>query len=206
MTRRHEGAEKTRIPVWYDFSSTLCYVAHRLMGRMAPCLEEYGIELVWRPLDLTQLLAPYKRGQRVPEQRRANAHRVAADVGVEVTAPGIWHDSRPAHALALSLADGIHEPTWRERVFSAVFEEGRGAPDEAEARRLAAELSFAISDADLAEGRQTLRLVTEQAREQMVTGVPTFMLGEWPFGGIQTEETMRHMLGRYVSRRQGSAQ
>ena len=192
--------EPAKVLVWYDFSSTLCYVAHRLMQRMAPFLDEHRIELVWQPLDLTQLLAPYKRGQQVPESRRANAHRVAADVGIAVTAPGVWHDSRPAHALALSLAGGIHEPTWRERVFTAVFEEGRDAPDEAETGRFAAELAFDVAPDAISRGRQTLRLTTEEAREQMVTGVPTFMFGEWPFGGIQTEETMQHMLGRYVRR------
>ena len=195
------SADPVRIPVWYDFSSTLCYVAHRLMGRMAPFLEEQGIELAWQPLDLTQLLAPYERGRQVPEIRRANAHRVAADVGVNVTAPALWHDSRPAHALALTLAGGIHEPSWRERVFTAVFEEGRGPPDEAQVRHFARELVLDVAPEAVAHGWQTLRLTTEEAREQMVTGVPTFMLGEWPFGGIQTEETMKHMLGRYVTRK-----
>ena len=34
-----------------------------------------------------------------------------------------------------------------------------------------------------------------------VTGVPTFMLDRWAFGGIQSPETMRSILERWVSRR-----
>jgi hypothetical protein len=34
----------------------------------------------------------------------------------------------------------------------------------------------------------------------MVTGVPTFMLGRWPFGGIQQQDTMRMVLERFASR------
>ena len=30
------------------------------------------------------------------------------------------------------------------------------------------------------------------------TGVPTFMLESWPFGGIQNEETMRSILTRFA--------
>ena len=42
---------------------------------------------------------------------------------------------------------------------------------------------------------------TRHAHAQEVTGVPNFMLGSWPFGGIQTDETMLSILGRFAARR-----
>jgi hypothetical protein len=34
----------------------------------------------------------------------------------------------------------------------------------------------------------------------MVTGVPTFMLAEWPMGGIQDDDTMVSLIGRFAKR------
>ena len=53
----------------------------------------------------------------------------------------------------------------------------------------------------LERGAETLGELTRSARAQQVSGVPNFMLGEWPFGGIQTEDTMRKILTRYATKR-----
>ena len=188
------------VPVWYDFASTLCYVAHRVMERMAPVLAEEALLLDWQPLDLTQLLGPYRRGEAMPEDRRANARRVALDLGVAVEAPAVWHDSRSVGAAGIALAGTPHEASWRERVFTAFFEERRDAPGDEEVLAWIHELGWELGPPALAAGREHLSTRTEVAREAMVTGVPTFMLGEWPFGGIQTEETMPHILRRYAGR------
>ncbi len=194
-----------RVPVWYDFASTLCYVAHRVMDRVAPTLDEIGVTLAWQPLDLSQLLAPYRRGEALPEERRANAKRVAEDLGVTVTAPALWHDFRSVAAAAIALAGTAHEASWRERVFSALFEERRDAPAAAEVCSWSRELGWPIEEPALTLGREKLSTRTEIAREAMVSGVPTFMLGEWPFGGIQTDETMIHLLRRYANKHREGA-
>ena len=36
------------------------------------------------------------------------------------------------------------------------------------------------------------------ARRDAVLVAPTFMLGEWPFGGIQQDDTMRMVLARFA--------
>ena len=38
------------------------------------------------------------------------------------------------------------------------------------------------------------------ARRANVTGVPTFLLGEWPIGGIQEEAVMRSLLERWAAK------
>ena len=188
------------VPVWYDFASTLCYVTHRVMERMAPALAEQELILDWQPLDLTQLLGPYRRGEPMPEDRRTNARRVADDLGVAVEAPAVWHDSRSVGAAAIALAGTPHEESWRERVFTAFFEERLDAPGDDGVLAWFRDLGWTLAPDALSAGRERLSTRTEVAREAMVTGVPTFMLGEWPFGGIQTEETMEHVLRRYAAR------
>jgi hypothetical protein len=64
------------------------------------------------------------------------------------------------------------------------------------ARELGIELDASILDTALAQ----LDAQTIAASKRMVTGVPTFMLGQWPFGGIQDDHTMRSILGRWAHR------
>jgi hypothetical protein len=38
-----------------------------------------------------------------------------------------------------------------------------------------------------------------------VTGVPTLMLGEFPFGGVQSRQTTRMVLERWAERKRAAA-
>ena len=186
-----------RVPVYYDFASTLCYVAHRVAARLDADLEELGIELLWTPLDLAGLLR-IQRGAEILPARRENAARVARELHVPVTVPRLWMDSRPALSVAVALGDSTRAATWRERVWTEVYETG-GALDEALA--WADELDVSISSAELEHAGRRLETTTHEASAAMVTGVPTFMLGEWAFGGIQEVSTMRSVLSRFAERR-----
>jgi predicted DsbA family dithiol-disulfide isomerase len=193
------AAGPLRVLVHYDFASSICYVAHRVMQRMAPFLDELGVALDWSPLDLSRM-GPFRPGARVPEERRANAARVADELGVAVRVPAVWPDARALGTAALLAEARGREASFRERAFSAVFEEGRRPEAAAEVAALGRELGLDLGAEDLAAAREALEARTDAAREAMVTGVPTFMLGSWPFGGIQTEETMRHVLTRFARR------
>ena len=59
-------------------------------------------------------------------------------------------------------------------------------------------LSFA-PDA-LERGLCELENRTREAAEAMVTGVPTFMLSNWPMGGIQDDDTMVSLIRRFANR------
>ena len=199
MEREAIPAERVvRVRVHYDFASSLCYVAHRVMQRMHCTLAELGLALEWSPLDLAALVGPYRAGAKVSEPRRENARRVASELGVAVAVPHVWPDTRAANAAAFCAERAGRGATWRERVFTAVFEEGRHSLGDAEVLALAREHELAFDARDLARGRRELELRTELAREEQVSGVPTFMLGTWPFGGIQTDDTMRRVLERFA--------
>jgi predicted DsbA family dithiol-disulfide isomerase len=191
--------------VHYDFASTLCYVAHRSLARIAEEIAGLGIELVWTPLDLARLVGPHRAGAPIDELRRSNAARVAEELGVPVRVPRVWPDARALGAAAL-LAEPLGRGTsWRERAFSAVFEEGRLAVDATAAARLARELALDLAPAALEAALPALDAHTERAREEQVSGVPTFMLGAWPFGGIQSDATMLHVLERFAKKSRAGA-
>jgi 2-hydroxychromene-2-carboxylate isomerase len=194
--------ERLRVPVYYDFASTICYVAHRLLGRLDEPIAELGIELEWRPLDLSRIVRR-PRGVPLPEAARENAERVARELGVPARVPRRWLDSRPAAAAALAIDDPARCATWRERIFTAAFEEGLDIGADGAVSGWLDALGFALPIAALERGLGELDAETERAREAQVSGVPTLMLGEWPIGGIQDERTTLHLLGRYARRFRG---
>jgi predicted DsbA family dithiol-disulfide isomerase len=185
------------IPVYFDFASILCYAAHRVMGRLAAPLDGLGIVLDWRPIDLARITG-WKRGVDVVGRRRAHVLRVARELAGLAHMPAQWIDSRPAAAVTLALRGTAKEPAWRERVWTAVFEEGRDPEDEGElgawARDL--ELDEAVLDVRIA----AVDAETDRARAFGVDGVPTFLLGPWPMPGIQEDATMLALLRRYAER------
>lgn len=198
--------KRLRVPVYYDFASTLCYVAHRVMGRMAADLEELEVELVWTPLDLAGITG-WKRGAPVEGRRRRNALRVASDLGVELAMPTHWIDSRGANAVALALvlAESPREATWRERILSAIYEEGRDMEQEGALEALARDVDLELDGLLSARTLAALDEETRRAREAAVTGVPTFMLDGWPFGGIQQQDSMRSVLSRWARKKRASS-
>ncbi len=192
--------ERLGVVLYYDFASSLCYVAHRVMERMAPVLEDLALDLRWKPLDLTRL-THWRRGDEMRELARANTERVARELDVTLRIPHRWMDSRAAMAVALRLGENAREPTWRERVWSAVYEEGRVLDERAEVERLARELDLELDGLLDRRALEAVEVTTLLAAEENVSGVPTFMLGEWPLAGIQNERTMRSVLTRYADQR-----
>lgn len=184
------------VRVYYDFASTLCYVAHRRLATLAPRIADLGIELAFCPLELSQLLG-YRPGAEIDEARRANAARVAAELDVAVRVPRVWPDVHRLSAAAFLAEPLGHGASWRERAFTAVFEEGIVEVDAETFERLARDVSLELASATLDGASESLATVCENAREEGVTGVPTFMLGQWPFGGIQSDDTMLAVFERF---------
>jgi predicted DsbA family dithiol-disulfide isomerase len=192
-------ADPLAIPVYYDFASSLCYVAHRVMERMGDELDALGISLVWTPIDLVRITG-WRRGDPIDGARRENALRVSRELGVALRMPERWMDSRRAQAVALSLRGGPNEAAWRERVWPAVYEDGRNLDDATWLDALGEELGVDLAAATGARGLDALATETALAAEVEVSGVPTFLLDGWPIGGIQEERTMLSLLGRYAAR------
>jgi len=183
--------------VYYDFASTLCYVAHRVFGELEPELDRLGIALDWSPLDLAGLLG-WRRGVELDEVRLQNAARVAAEFGVDVQPLPVWPDSRDALAAALLLEHGPRESAFRERVWSAAFEERRELDAPGAVASFARDLGIAFEPHALDRAREVLELGARDAEDEGVMGLPTLMLGAFPFPGVQSRETTLLVLERWA--------
>jgi 2-hydroxychromene-2-carboxylate isomerase len=188
-----------RIPVYYDFASTLCYVAHRVMQGMAGDLAALAIDLDWRPVDLTGL-TDWRRNAPIEGVRRENALRVARELGVPVRMPTAWPDSRPAHVVALGLPSDAKRAAWRERVWSGLHEEGRAIDEPRALAAMAADLGVDMLPPVTPGALRRLAAETRGARQAGVSGVPTFQLGTFPMAGIQEPATMRATFERFGRR------
>ena len=194
------ASDRVIIRVYYDFASTLCYVAHRVLSEVESQLADAGIELEWRPLDLT-MIVPWNRGDSFADEVRDNVHDSALSLGIDVEMPDPWLDSRPASTVALMAASQDTknhqiEAQWRSAVFESIFEQRR-FDFTPKLSQLASELLGATVSDD-GEDFEQIEQSTSEAVLLGVNGVPAFVLDDLLFGGIYDGEAMVKGLSELV--------
>ncbi|MGH8011756.1 MAG: DsbA family protein [Candidatus Binataceae bacterium] len=193
---------KPLVPVYFDYASTLCYVAWRIVSELEA---ELGFVALWKGVPIRLRYQRSRPGNALGPIEREKILTVIAETGITVTAPEHWIDSdlalqgaelsREAHAFA----------PYHAGVFRAAFEQKRDIArlEELAAIAAAAGITPARFVNDLTTGKMALRL--EQHREEAdrfsALGYPTFILGEFPLTGIQPIGTMRLLLRRYLEQR-----
>lgn len=193
----------TVIPIYYDYASSLCYIAKKVMEQLDGQL---GIELVWKGVQIARRHPGWKNGERIGEEARGKIMRVARETGIPLRIPPRWIDSAYALEGAELAKDTGVFAAYHDAVFAAVFEEGEDIGQLATLLRVAerAGLSPAALEYALTTGTFTARVQATEAEATTfgVVGYPTFLLGEFPLTGIQPADTMRLLLQRYVEQSQ----
>jgi 2-hydroxychromene-2-carboxylate isomerase len=187
------------VPVYYDFASTLSYVAHRILGRLAEPLAAAGITLVWRPIDLAAITG-WERDAALDAGPRERVRDIARTLVGDVRVPRTWVDSRGIGGIAIGLAGTPAEAVWRERVWTAIFEEGRSPAEPGELARWTGDVGITLDTEARAVAHDAVARATRAARRAGVVAVPTLLLGAWPMAGIQDDATMLALLTRYAAR------
>lgn len=192
---------KVIIPVYYDFASSLCYVAHKVMEQLDGQLD---IELRWKGVQIARRHEGWKNGEMIGDEAKGRIFRVARETGVELRVPDRWLDSAAALEGAEFAKDHGKFTAYRHTLFSAVYEEGRDIGDRATLLELVEGLGLPATQLEsaLTAGTFTERVQETEAEAAQfgVVGYPTFVLGDFPLIGIQPAETMRMMLQRYVDK------
>jgi predicted DsbA family dithiol-disulfide isomerase len=182
------------IRVYYDFASTLCYVRHRVLSRIEHEIADVGVALEWRPIDLT-MAAPWDRGDSFRDDIRSAVRNTGLALGIEVEMPDPWLDSRPASHIALATRSAADEARWRDAVFETFFDKKTPllTPD---LLRLARELTGIEKIPNEAQGFARVEETTREALALGVTGVPSYLLDNWLFGGVYDDELMVSILSQ----------
>ncbi len=199
------------IPVYFDYASSLCYLAWRIATRLEP---ELGVVFHWQPVHIAAQYPQWKHGEIIGEEVRAKIERVARETGIALRIPERWLDSRAALEGALFAEERGAFAAYHRGVFTAAYEHGADIAD----RRVLVEIAstaglpigaFMQSVATRRAAPQ-LAAVLEEARRREIVGYPTFLLGGFPLVGIQRFETMKMLIERHMhterSRERGADQ
>lgn len=189
------------IPVYYDYASSLCYVAKKVMDQLHGKLE---IELLWKGVQITRRHEGWKNGEMIGDEAKGKIFRIAKETGVTLRVPEYWLDS----AAALEGAEFAREQgkfaEYHEAVLKAAFEDGKDIGDRPTLISIAERVGLSGSDLQraLETGTFTNRVkeTESEAATFNVVGYPTFMLGAFPLIGIQPAETMRLLIQRYIDK------
>jgi predicted DsbA family dithiol-disulfide isomerase len=195
------------IPIYFDYASTLCYIAWRIIGELKL---ELDFEPLWKGIPIQWRNHASRPGNALGTVERVKIATVIAETGVQVTPPDCWIDSEAAlMGSELAREAGVFEP-FHDKVFRSAFELGL---DISHLDRLA-EIAAAVGMDSEAfrqgiQWRLTASCLMENKSEAdrfSALGYPTFMLGEFPLIGIQPKETMRLLLARFLSQRRSAPQ
>jgi predicted DsbA family dithiol-disulfide isomerase len=199
--------DRLRIPIFFDYASTLCYIAWRIVRELEA---ELGFEALWKgvPIALRDFRA--KPGRVLGELERQKVLMVAAETGILVAPPASWIDSRAALQGSELARDAGVFAAYHDAVFRAAFEAGDDISQPAVLEAIAERAGMNRADfrEGLASGRMESRLEDHkrEAEEFSALGYPTFILGDFPLIGIQPIESMRMLLGRYIQQRSDEPQ
>jgi predicted DsbA family dithiol-disulfide isomerase len=198
---------RVRIPIYFDYASTLCYIAWRIVGELEA---ELGFEAFWKgvPIALRDFRA--KPGRVLGERERQKVIMVAAETGILVAPPAHWIDSTLALQGSEIARDAGVFAAYHDQVFRAAFDERRDISDWVVLESIAERAGMNVAEfrAGIESGAMEARLSEHkrEAEEFSALGYPTFVLGDFPMIGIQPIESMRLLLGRFIQQRSGEPQ
>ncbi len=198
---------RVRIPIYFDYASTLCYIAWRIVRELE---SELGFEALWKGVPIATRDFRAKPGRALGDLERQKVLMVAAETGIMVAPPPTWIDSSAALQGSELARDAGVFPAYHDGVFRAAFENGEdiSRPELLETIAASAGMDRADFRAGLKSGRMESRLEDHkrEAEEFSALGYPTFILGDFPMIGIQPIESMRLLLGRYIQQRSDEPQ
>jgi predicted DsbA family dithiol-disulfide isomerase len=199
--------KRVRIPIYFDYASTLCYIAWRIVS---PLEAELGFEALWKGVPIAMRDFRAKPGRVLGERERQKVLFVAAETGIRVAPPASWIDSSLALQGSEIARDAGVFAAYHDAVFVAAFDDGADIanPEVLEAIAERCGLDRASFRGLLDHGVMNSRLEEHkrEADEFSALGYPTFILGDFPMIGIQPIESMRLLLGRFIRQRASEPQ
>jgi predicted DsbA family dithiol-disulfide isomerase len=195
------------IPIYFDYASTLCYIAWRIVGELR---FELDFEPLWKGVPIWWRSRASRPGSSLGAIERAKIAGVIAETGVHVSPPPSWVDTEAAlMGSELARQAGAFD-MFHDGIFRGLFEDGVDVsdPDRLAEIAAAAGMDHGVFRRGIEERSTMLRLRENKAEADHFSalGYPTFMLGEFPLTGIQPKETMRLLLARFLTQRQSLPQ
>ncbi len=183
------------LEIYFNFRSPYCYLASK---RMFDVLDEFHVNLVWRPLGGWGGRSPPERAKYKLPIARQDVGRFARRMGIPYNPPPKTTDPTRAGALSLlALERGLLRPYVVE-VMRAEWAEARDIGDLDVLLAVAGDVGLDRADAALAADdparHAVLQAHWEHAQERSIFGVPTFTVGDEIFWGQDRLDFLREHL------------
>jgi len=195
-----------KIEMFSDFICPFCYIGFETVRKLKP---EFDLDIAWRGFQIHPdwpaegMPAAEFRREMSPETRRAIWTRIQAmaeEVGCSMKPPELLTNSRPALEAAEFAAEIGKGEEFEERVYRAYFSEGLNIGQPGVVADLAADVGIDRAELGgaIASNRYAMRIKNNamSANQKGISGVPTFLIGDWPLVGAQSEDAMRRVLQR----------
>ena len=198
---------KTVIPIYFDYASTLCYVAWRIVSQLE---RELGFTALWKGVPIALRNYRTRPGLPLGPLELGRIRNVAAETGIAVEPPARWLDTDKALQGSELAREAGAFAAYHDAVFRAAFEQRAdiGNLDLLTAIAARAGLDRAHFRDELERGRMAARIAANKAEADRFSalGYPSFILGDFPLTGIQPIESMRMLLARFLERRAAEPQ
>ena len=198
---------KTVIPIYFDYASTLCYVAWRIVSQLE---RELGFTALWKGVPIALRNYRTRPGLPLGPLELGRIRNVAAETGIAVEPPARWLDTEKALQGSELAREAGAFAAYHDAVFRAAFEQRAdiGNLDLLSAIAARAGLDRAHFRDELERGRMAERIAANKAEADRFSalGYPSFILGDFPLTGIQPIESMRMLLARFLERRAAEPQ
>src|SRR5438309_45950 len=175
---------RTVIPIYFDYASTLCYIAWRITRELERELE---IQSLWKGVPISLRDHRAKPGRELQDREREKVTMVSAETGIAVAPPSRWLDSSVAlEGAELARQAGVFD-AYHDGMFRAAFEERLDIGNLEVVTALATRAGLEASQfSDAIRSHAVASKLAEYKREAdefSAVGYPTFMLGDFPLIG-----------------------
>lgn len=195
------------VPIYFDYASTLCYIAWRIIGELRL---ELDFEPFWKGVPIRWRSHSSRPGNALGPIEWAKIAGVITETGVQVVPPGRWIDSDAALMGSELAREACVFDAFHDLAFRHAFELRRDISHLDCLSEIAAAAGMQVDNfQDAIQRRLTmaqLRANKSEADQFCAIGYPSFVLGEFPLIGIQPKETMRLLLSRFITQRRSESQ
>jgi predicted DsbA family dithiol-disulfide isomerase len=198
------------VRVYADYVCPFCYLGYASLEAYREDREE-PLNVEWHPFDLRSRKrrpdgtidhdADDGKDEAYYEEARRNVRRLADEYDVEMAGELRTDvDSYDAQRVALRASEKHPDAfgAFHRGVFDALWEDGRDVGDEAVLADVAETAGlpdgFVEGTLDDDEGASALKAAFEAARERGITGVPTFVHGEYAARGAVPPAQLRRLV------------
>jgi len=194
-----------KIKVYSDYMCPFCFLGEQ---PLLEAIQEKDVEVEWMPFELR----PYPNETLKPEENylqstwKQSVYPMAKQMGIDIVLPNV--SPQPYTHLAFegyqyAKAEGKGNE-YNDCMMRAFFQEEQDIGDVEVLTKLAGEIGLDKKEyreaLDTRKYKEVHQKVLKYAKEEGITSVPTFVIGDKKLPGVHSKETFSKVIDREISK------